>query len=251
VAAGVDARVASVMQRESLPFLMEVADRTDVDRKGGHLARRRGAGLILRDLAQTPPAEEEAFHDIERHRFFNTNTIWVDLRALEEGLGAPGAGLDLPLIANHKRVDQYDDTSPEVIQLETAMGAGISAFAGADARRVGRGRFDPVKSTAELLAVRSDAYALTADHRLALVPEREGRAPIIELDAARFARQRDFDQRFPSGPPSLRECVRLVVRGDVTFGPDVVVRGSVHIDHRGPAPRHIEGGSVLRGDDAD
>jgi UTP--glucose-1-phosphate uridylyltransferase len=43
------------------PLVMEVADRTAADRKGGHLARRRDGRLILREVAQCPPADEECF----------------------------------------------------------------------------------------------------------------------------------------------------------------------------------------------
>src|SRR5918912_862438 len=76
-------RILAWMAREEIPFVMEVADRTEADRKGGHIARRRdGAGLVLREIAQTPDEDVDAFQDTERHRFFNTNTLWVDLEAL-------------------------------------------------------------------------------------------------------------------------------------------------------------------------
>jgi UTP--glucose-1-phosphate uridylyltransferase len=52
---------------------------------------------------------------------------------------------------------------------------------------------------------------------------------------------RDFEERFPGGPPSLVDCDRLVVEGDVTFGRGVVARGSVTV--RGPA--RIEDGTIL------
>jgi len=247
VASVVDGRIASLMRRGSIPFLMEVADRTVADRKGGHLARRRNGGLVLRELAQVPPGDLASFQDVGRHRYFNTNTIWVDLRVLDSVLTATGRVLALPLIANRKVVDPYDGSSPEVIQIETAMGAAISVFDGADARRVGRGGFNPVKTTAELLAVRSDAYVLTDDSRLELAAERGGRPPVIELDPRFYGRQRDFDARFPAGAPSLVGCDRLEVRGDVGFGRDVVVEGSVCVEQAGPGPRHIPDGTVLRG----
>ena len=245
VASLVDSRVVTLMEQESIPFLMEVADRTDADRKGGHLARRRGGGLVLRELAQAAPEDAAAFQDIDRHRYFNTNTIWVDLEALDGLLGACDQVLDLPLIANHKQVDPYDDSSPEVIQIESAMGSAISVFPGAAARRVERRGFNPVKTTAELLAVRSDAYVLTDEFRLEVAPERGGRPPTIDLDPVHFSRQRDFDARFPTGPPSLIECDELVVRGDVVFGPEVVVKGTALVEQDGPGPRLIESGTIL------
>src|SRR6185436_4409429 len=74
-------RILAWIAREELPFLMEVADRTEADRKGGHIARRRGGGLLLRETAQTPDEDLAKFEDVTRHRYFNTNTLWVDLEA--------------------------------------------------------------------------------------------------------------------------------------------------------------------------
>jgi UTP--glucose-1-phosphate uridylyltransferase len=51
----------------------------------------------------------------------------------------------------------------------------------------------------------------------------------------------DFEPRFPAGPPSLVECERLTVSGDVTFGRGVVIRGTVTV--QGPA--RIEDGAEL------
>jgi UTP--glucose-1-phosphate uridylyltransferase len=55
----------------------------------------------------------------------------------------------------------------------------------------------------------------------------------------------DFEARFPAGPPSLRACERLVVRGDVTFGADVVVRGEAVVEAAG-GPLRIPDGAVLQ-----
>ena len=66
-----------------LPFMMEVADRTDADRKGGHVVRLLNGQLILRESAQCPPEDMADFQDIRRHRYFNTNNLWLDLTALQ------------------------------------------------------------------------------------------------------------------------------------------------------------------------
>ena len=243
-----DERILAWFARERIPFLMEVADRTPADRKGGHLARRGGrdGGLVLREVAQTPEADMEAFQDIERHRFFNTNTLWIDLRALADVLREREGVLGLPMIVNRKTVDPSDAGSPAVLQLESAMGAAIDVFAGARAIRVGRERFAPVKTTNDLLALRSDAYELHDDGRIVLTGGRTG-APLVELDAAYFKLVRDFDARFPAGAPSLVACERLAVRGDVRFGSGVVVRGTVAIEHEGDAQLGIADGAVLEG----
>lgn len=233
-------RILGWMAREELPFVMEVADRTAADRKGGHLARRPGGGLVLREIAQTPDADVDAFQDTSRHRFFNTNTLWVDLHALRDVIAERDGVLGLPMIVNRKTVDPTDKSSTAVVQLETAMGAAIDVFEGARALRVDRSRFAPVKTTDDLLALRSDAYVLTDDARVALADGRLD-APHVTLDPDYYKLLADFDARFPHGAPSLRECDELTVEGDVTFGRDVVVKGRVTVT----GPREVGDGETL------
>ncbi|MCX6389529.1 MAG: UTP--glucose-1-phosphate uridylyltransferase, partial [Solirubrobacterales bacterium] len=139
-----DDRILNWFASERIPFLIEAADRTEADRKGGHLARTPDGRLLLREIAQTADADVEAFQDIARHRFFNTNSIWLDLDALTSALDLGGGVLDLPMIINQKTVDPADPESTAVIQFESAMGAAIALFDGADAIRVPRSRFAPV-----------------------------------------------------------------------------------------------------------
>lgn len=211
------------------PFAMEVKERTEADRKGGHLARTRDGRLVLREVAQCPPEERESFENIQRWRFFNTNNLWIDLPALRAALDETQGVLPLPLIRNEKPVDPEDPGSPRVIQLETAMGAALSVFPGARAIRVSEERFAPVKTTADLLRVRSDAYLRDAEERVLPARGGLGGAIAIELDARFFRSVAQLDQRTPHGPPSLVRCRRLVVKGDVRFGCGVVIEGEVTI----------------------
>jgi UTP--glucose-1-phosphate uridylyltransferase len=236
-----DPRILDWFAREGLPFLSESTDRTEGDRKGGHLARRRSdGGLVLRETAQTPDEDREVFEDVSRHRFFNCNNVWVDLRALRRTLDERGHVLGLPMIVNRKTVDPTDPSSPAVVQLETAMGAAIGVFEGAGALRVPRSRFTPVKTTSDLLVVRSDAYRLGEDWTVSTAREQP---PVVSLDPEYFKLMGDFEPRFPAGPPSLLECERLEVEGDVTFGANVVVRGAVKVE----GPRRIADGETLEG----
>jgi UTP--glucose-1-phosphate uridylyltransferase len=247
LAAVLDPRILAWIAADDAPFVMEVADRTPADRKGGHIARRRsGGGLLLREIAQTPDADLDAFQDTARHRYFNTNTIWFDLRAVAAELERRGGVLGLPLIRNTKTVDPSDGSSPEVFQIETAMGAALGVMEGARALRVPRDRFTPVKTTNDLLALRSDAYEVTEDGRVALVAEREGAPPHVDLDPRHFRLVADFEPRVAAGAPSLRECRSLSVRGDVTFGAGVVIRGDVEIEAHG-GPVHLDDGTILEG----
>jgi UTP--glucose-1-phosphate uridylyltransferase len=236
-------RILAWMARERIPFAMEVTDRTEADRKGGHIAHLPGGGYVLRETAQTPEEDLEALQDITRHRYVNTNNLWVDLRVLADVLREREGVLGLPLIVNRKTVDPGDRSTPEVFQLETAMGAAIGVFEGALPVRVTRRRFAPVKTTEDLLALRSDAYVLADDSRVELAPERDGTPPVVDLDDDHFKLLRDFDARFPEGAPSLVACERLSVEDDVTFGAGVVVRGTVTVS----GPRRVEDGAVLEG----
>jgi UTP--glucose-1-phosphate uridylyltransferase len=241
----VDPRIAAHMARERLPFLMEVVQGTEADRKGGHIARRRSDGqLVLRETAQTPEEDQESFRDYRHWRYYNTNSLWVDLRALEERLSS-GDGLELPPIVNRKTVDPRDPDSPAVVQLESAMGAAIGSFPGAGLLQVPRTRFAPVKTTDDLLVLRSDVYTLGEFCEVLPLPERAGDLPYVELDSRYYKLIDEFEQRFPAGPPSLREAKRLVVRGDVTFGRDVVVRGGVELSTE--RSERLDDGAVLAG----
>ena len=240
-----DPRILGWVAAQEIPFLMEAADRTDADRKGGHLAVRGDDGsLVLREIAQTPESDLAAFQDVARHRYFNTNNLWLDLRALDAVMAARGGVLGLPMIVNRKTVDPRDASSPAVIQLETAMGAAISVFSGARALRVPRTRFAPVKTTDDLLALRSDAYVLTDELHVTLAPSRS-RPPYVELDSRFYKQVGDFEERFAAGAPSLVACESLRVSGDVTFGAGVVVRGRVEVSAAGA--ERIAEGTVLAG----
>ncbi len=242
--AGLDLRIPAWMRAGRVPFLMEVADRTEADRKGGHLALRRDGRLVLREVAMCPPDELEDFQDIQRYRYFNTNNLWVDLLALKGLLQWCGGVLDLPLIVNRKTVDPKDPSSVAVYQLETAMGAAISVFDGARALRVPRTRFAPVKTLEDLLAVRSDAYTLTSSFQIRLHPTRTV-PPRIQLDPDAFHGVGDLTRRMPQGPPSLLECSSLTVRGEVVFGRGVRCLGEVEVLAR--VPSRVPDGALLRG----
>jgi UTP--glucose-1-phosphate uridylyltransferase len=237
-----DATIAGWFAATAAPYAAEICRRTAADRKGGHLAiRKSDRRLILRDTAQTPKEEMDYFTDEFRHPFFHTNNLWFDLEALARTLQERKSVLGLPLIKNEKTVDPADSSSPKVIQIETAMGAAIEVFEGATAIGVGRERFLPVKTTSDLLVLRSDAYELEADGRLTKVADP---TPVVDLDNDYYKLIGDFDHRFPAGAPSLNEARYLEVNGDWTFDAGVRVIGDVSLEDRG-APQVIAAGSVL------
>ena len=240
--AGPSATIAGWFAASGAPYAAEICRRTVADRKGGHLAiRKSDQQLILRDTAQTPKEEMHFFTDEFRHPFFHTNNLWFDLDVLERTLRERKSVLGLPLIKNEKTVDPADPSSPKVIQIETAMGSAVEVFEGATAIGVGRDRFLPVKTTSDLLVLRSDAYDLEASGQLTKVADP---TPVVDLDVRYYKIIADFDRRFPAGAPSLSEARDLEVNGDWTFEAGVRVIGEVRLEDRG-APQVIAAGSTL------
>ncbi len=228
-------RLLSWFAESEAPFAMEVTRRTAMDRKGGHLARRKEDGrLVLRESAQCAAEDQAAFEDISRHRYFNTNNLWLRLDKLQVALEASGGAIPLPMIRNAKTIDPRDAKSPAVYQLETAMGAAIECFPGAQAIEVPRTRFAPVKTTADLVIVRSDACQLTPDFRIQLATSRAGVPPVVELDKNRHKLVDGLDELMPYGVPSLSEATSLKISGRIAFGADVIVKGNVEFRHTGP-----------------
>jgi len=222
------------------PFMMEVTARTPSDRKGGHLALREGQ-LLLRESAQCPAADMDAFQDITKHRFFNTNNLWLRLDRLRDALDASDGSLPLPLIRNKKTVDPRDKNSPEVYQLETAMGAAIECFPDACAVDVPRSRFAPVKTTADLLTLRSDAYDIRHDGTVALAPELGEIPPHVELDH-HYKLVDQLDAALATGTPSLKGCRNLKVKGEVLFNAEAIFQGEVTVENPTHAPLPVPPG---------
>jgi UTP--glucose-1-phosphate uridylyltransferase len=234
--------------KHQFPFMMEVAEKTPADIKGGHLARHKSGRMILREAAQCPADELDAFLDIRRYRFFNTNNIWVNLNALCT-LFDEQRMINLPLILNPKTIDPRDKNSPPVYQIESAMGAAIALFDGAMAVQVPRTRFYPVKTCNDLLAVRSDCFVHSKDETVQLNPRRKARKNTavvkIKLDPRYYGTLDGLEKRLTGAVPSLLECDSLVVEGDVRFEKNVTIKGSVCIKNRQPSQAVIKAESVI------
>ena len=240
--ATLDPAILAWFADSGMPFAMEVTRRTESDKKGGHLAVRLSDGrYLLRESAQCPKSDEHLFQNIDEHRYFNTNNLWIDLQALKAALEANDGLIPLPPIMNKKTVDPRDGASPAVVQLETAMGAAIECFEGAGAIEVSRVRFAPVKTTSDLLAVRSDAYELTEDFCLRLHPSRNGQPPHLHLDQKLCKLVDGLEQNFPH-TPSLLNCRSLLVHGPVECGADVVFKGDVVIHNHTQAAVKLHAG---------
>ena len=222
-----DTRFLRWFAESGVPFVMEVTRRTEADKKGGHLATRKSDGQpLLREIAQCPDEDVASFQDIAKHRYFNTNNLWIRLDALQDYLTANGGVLPLPVIRNVKTVDPRDATTPQVYQLETAMGAAIQCFPGARAVCVPRSRFFPVKTCSDLLLLRSDAVEITDAGLMQLAPECGGVAPIVQLDSKLYKLVDSLDAL---GVPSLKHVSKLTVTGPHHFADGEPLCGEVTV----------------------
>lgn len=230
--ANLDTGILGYFITNNLSFLMEVTDRTWMDRKGGHLARLKDGRLILREAAQCPEEDRQSFQDISRHCYFNTNNLWVNLLELKKILKENNNLLNLPMICNRKKINPTDPDSKEVFQLESAMGTAIAIFNNASALRVSRTRFAPVKNCEELLLLWSDYYLLNDDYHIVHNPARKHENMGINLDPQFYSWIEQLQERFPHEAPSLIECNYLKIMGDIKFGKGISIKGAVSIYNR-------------------
>ncbi|CAF0749041.1 unnamed protein product [Adineta ricciae] len=201
-------------------FIMEVTDKTRADVKGGTLIEYEGK-LRLLEIAQVPKENVDEFKSVSKFRIFNTNNLWINLPAIKRVV--EDQSLHMEIIVNLKSLDKGFN----VIQLETASGAAIKSFEGAQGINVPRRRFLPVKTTSDLLLVMSNLFTI---HRGILVMNQQRSFPSVPLVklATSFNKVKDFLSRFQSIPDCL-ELDSLTVSGDVTFGKGVSLRGTVII----------------------
>ncbi|KAG9262629.1 UDP-glucose pyrophosphorylase 2a [Astyanax mexicanus] len=201
-------------------FVMEVTDKTRADVKGGTLIQYDNK-LRLLEIAQVPKAHVDEFKSVTKFKIFNTNNLWISLPAIKR-LQQQNS-LDLEIIVNPKTLDG----GLNVIQLETAVGAAIKSFDNALGINVPRSRFLPVKTSSDLLLVMSNLYSLEAGS-LTMSAKREfPTTPHVKLGSS-FTKVQDFLRRFESIPDML-ELDHLTVSGDVTFGKQVTLKGTVII----------------------
>ena len=234
--------LAQHFENTGAPFMIEVAKRTPADRKGGHIVRDKVTGrLMLREMSQVHPDDKDDAQNIDKHPYFNTNSIWVRIDALKAKLAAYDGVLPLPVIRNKKTVDPTDSTSEPVIQLETAMGAAVTLFDGATCVCVDRMRFLPVKTTDDLFIMRSDRFHLTDQYEM-----EDGNYifPTVHLDARYYKNIHDFDTRFPYSVPSLAAANSVTIEGDWTFGRDVMMFGDARLPDQ-DEPSYVPNGEYV------
>jgi len=216
----VDENILQHMVESQAEFIMEVTDKTKADVKGGTLIDYDG-NIRLLEVAQVPNEHIEDFKSVRKFKIFNTNNLWINLKALKRIMEA--GEMELDIIVNPKTTDD----GQAVLQLETAAGDAIQFFKNGHGVNVPRSRFLPVKSCSDLLLIKSDIYSL--QHGQLRINEQRmfETTPVIKL-GDHFKKIAQFQKRFKK-IPKIIELDHLTITGDVYFGRNVTLRGTVII----------------------
>ncbi|CAM9019674.1 unnamed protein product [Wickerhamomyces anomalus] len=237
--ATVDLKILNHMIDTGAEYIMELTDKTRADVKGGTLINYNGQVRLL-EIAQVPKEHVEEFKSIKKFKNFNTNNLWINLKAVKRLIEANS--IQVEIIPNAKSITNKSGQEVNVLQLETAVGAAIRHFNGAHGVVVPRSRFLPVKTCSDLLLVKSDLFYL--EHgALVLDPSRFGANPLIKL-GSHFKKVSGFNQRI-SHIPKILELDHLTITGNVTLGKGVVLKGTVIIVCSEGQRIDIPNGSVL------
>ncbi len=201
--ANIDLMIFGYFLKENLPFLMEVCQKTPLDRKGGIIVEYQNE-IRLVESVEVPKKNITDFENINKYCFFNTNSLWFYLPALLEILKNK---FEIPLIINPKTINKRD-----VIQLESAMGSIIRFFPSSKIIKVPRERFLAVKTNNELLLMRSDYLK---DHKINLLRKKVDLVPEIKL-SNNYHDLIDFEKYFQV-IPSLINIEKLYLEGEIFF----------------------------------
>ncbi|KAN0045513.1 hypothetical protein ACTA71_005891 [Dictyostelium dimigraforme] len=216
----VDFNILEAMDKNKVEYIMEVTNKTRADVKGGTLIQYEGKAKLL-EIAQVPSSKVEEFKSIKKFKIFNTNNIWVNLKAIDRVLKQNLLD-DMDIIINPKVAD-----GKSIIQLEIAAGAAIEFFNNARGVNVPRSRFLPVKSTSDLFIVQSNLYSLEKGVLVMNKNRPFTTVPLVKL-GDNFKKVSDYQARI-KGIPDILELDQLTVSGDVTFGQNMVLKGTVII----------------------
>ncbi|KAI9800545.1 MAG: putative UTP--glucose-1-phosphate uridylyltransferase [Sarcosagium campestre] len=237
----VDLRILQHMVESKAEYIMELTDKTKADVKGGTIINYNDQVRLL-EIAQVPKEHTQDFKSIKKFKYFNTNNIWLNLKAIKRVVQSNE--LELEIIPNNKSIpaDKKGESDFPIVQLETAVGAAIRHFKGAHGVNVPRRRFLPVKTCSDLMLVKSDLYSLKHGE-LNMDPNRFGPAPLIKLGGD-FKKVSDFQRRI-SSIPKIIELDHLTITGAVNLGRNVTLKGTVIIVANQGSTIDVPPGAIL------
>lgn len=218
----VDLHILEHMIQTDSEYIMELTDKTRADVKGGTIIDYDGSVRLL-EIAQVPKERVEEFKSIKKFKYFNTNNLWINLKAIKRVVEENE--LSMEIIPNNKTIS-VKGHDIAVLQLETAVGAAIRHFKNCHGVNVPRRRFLPVKTSSDLMLVKSDLYSMNRG-QLELSPLRFGGSPLIKL-GNHFKKVSDFQKHIPY-IPKIVELDHLTITGNVSLGKNVTLKGTVII----------------------
>jgi len=233
--ATVDTKILEYCAASKNEYLLEVTNRISTDTTGGLPIKYKDNNVHILEMQQIPP-EQHALFGVTNFRYWNTNNIWVKLGAIQQKLKE--GTLDIDFTVKERSV-----SGRAVMQLETPASMAIHSFDFKAAILVSRTRYKPIKTTSQLLQVQSDLYEIENGCLVMnslRVPPTE---PIVKL-GEEFRFMDNYDKRFKS-IPNLLELDHLTVAGNVTFGANVTLRGTVIIVADTGSRIEIPDGAVL------
>jgi len=234
--ATVEPHILNHMVEVKSEYIMEVTDKTRADVKGGTIIEYEGKPKLL-EIAQVPPKHVDEFKSVKKFKIFNTNNLWVKMSAMQDRVESRVLST-MDLIVNNK---EYNGRP--VIQLERAAGAAIEYFRNAQGVNVPRSRFLPVKDTSDLFVVQSNLYELRAGCLSMNARRPFETVPLVKLGDC-FKKVSSYQARF-ANIPDILELDHLTVSGDVTFGANVSLRGTVIIVANHGERIDIPSGAIL------
>jgi len=216
--ATIDVKLLEHLASEKLEFMVEVTNRISTD-EGGGTPVKYGDRVHILELSQVPYDEINRF-GISVFKYWNTNNIWVKLRNVNNLLRL--GSLEFDFIVKTRNIKGRG-----VVQIETPVAMAIHNFKNSAAIYVPRSRHKPVKKTSQLLQVQSELYDIEKG-MLVMNPKRvPATEPVIKLGDD-FQTLDQYEKRFKS-LPNILELDHLTVSGNVTFGSNVTLKGTVII----------------------
>ncbi|MEK9657716.1 MAG: UTP--glucose-1-phosphate uridylyltransferase [bacterium] len=221
LAAVPDMKILAWMREEKIDFLMEVTPKTRLDVKGGALIKDKETTRLL-ERADVPETQLSLFEDISTFQLFNTNNIWVNLKALKKRLKT---GLLLPVIHNNKTIENQP-----IIQLETAMGSAITVFDTATAIVVNRDRFMPIKKTSDLFLLQSDLIDINSKTGILSFNKTQLSSTLPSITFSKSLETMAGYKRYIKEIPSLMKLKSLTIKGDQILTAKTSLEGDVLLD---------------------
>ncbi|AJU21563.1 BMC_2a_G0021520.mRNA.1.CDS.1 [Saccharomyces cerevisiae] len=212
-----DLNILNFIINEKIEYLVEVVERTANDSNTGVLATYKGK---LRSVYYNCLSNESA----STCRIVNTNNIWIDLKKLKELIESNS--LNLPIHSSESKI-AHKNEEIECLQFKTQLVDCIAFFPNSRVLKVSRDRFLPLRTCRDLFLLKSTLYDLDSNGTFNLYPLKFGLLPSIDL-GDEFATYETFNIGVPD-IPNILELDHLTVMGNVFFGRNITLKGTVII----------------------